>query len=697
MLVNGQATDTDVIPVDSKRRTYVMVGSTTYKLNDGTVCEYKGESGILKSYKTFLGTSGELTVLVENDTLTVKDDDYFNGVPTETTVITTQTDDVDILYNALDLQRMYAMSVYSGFEKIANEDISVNGLNISITSCKGIIDGLSFFKKETSTVSIKGGLSQARIDLVVLRKSQVEATVEFAVIQGELGSTEIPTYTQNNLGLFEIPVCSVNVGAYVTDIQRADIKDYRNYLMTQKEKPVEDNGSTINPKQSRTAVLTNDAATVRDILDGLFEGQRLFVINKTSVNIAVDGNNIVGGGSIELWWQGGEWVRDKNLENHIADKNAHGSTPTPTEDRIAKYNTNKRLSSISGGVDNEVATAGELKTHKDLSIAHGATATPTENKIAMYDANKRLNSVSGGSGDNIATMTDIGTHNNVKDAHGSTVEATADRIVLRDDKGRSRISTPELTDEIANKGYVDTAKSSAISTASADATAKANKAKDDAISTASADATAKANEAKDQCFPRRSYLELIANETDYSYIDFGDNKSDIDYRARIVCYPETYHLEYVKGNEVSMQDRSREIATRGYAIPIGMIYPQYPNQSDPSTLWGGTWSDVSSTYASAFFRADGVTSGKFGSLHAEGLPNITGSAGGSNDGRVYFKHTSGAFELDSGGGDAETGGSSRGAYEGFTFDASRSSAIYGASEHVTPVNHSIKIWKKTAH
>jgi len=38
---------------------------------------------------------------------------------------------------------------------------------------------------------------------------------------------------------------------------------------------------------------------------------------------------------------------------------------------------------------------------------------------------------------------------------------------------------------------------------------------------------------------------------------------------------------------------------------IGYIYVQYPNQSDPATIFGGTWLNVSSLYAGLFFRAEG--------------------------------------------------------------------------------------------
>lgn len=42
------------------------------------------------------------------------------------------------------------------------------------------------------------------------------------------------------------------------------------------------------------------------------------------------------------------------------------------------------------------------------------------------------------------------------------------------------------------------------------------------------------------------------------------------------------------------------------AIPVGTIYTQLPGKSAPATLYPGTtWSNISSAFAGAFFRAEG--------------------------------------------------------------------------------------------
>ena len=47
--------------------------------------------------------------------------------------------------------------------------------------------------------------------------------------------------------------------------------------------------------------------------------------------------------------------------------------------------------------------------------------------------------------------------------------------------------------------------------------------------------------------------------------------------------------------------------------PVGSVYLQLSGQSDLATLFGGTWSNVSSSYAGVFFRAEGGSASAFAS------------------------------------------------------------------------------------
>ena len=84
---------------------------------------------------------------------------------------------------------------------------------------------------------------------------------------------------------------------------------------------------------------------------------------------------------------------------------------------------------------------------------------------------------------------------------------------------------------------------------------------------------------------------------------------------------------------------------------------------------------------------------------AEGLPNIqssirTGAYSGwpqytqNNTGALYYSGTyTGSYD--------DSDNAQLNLYN-LKFDASRSNNIYGSSDHVTPVNYTIKVWLRTA-
>ena len=139
-------------------------------------------------------------------------------------------------------------------------------------------------------------------------------------------------------------------------------------------------------------------------------------------------------------------------------------------------------------------------------------------------------------------------------------------------------------------------------------------------------------------------------------------------------------------------------ASAGKVIPpVGFVYVQFSGQSAPNALWGGTWQNVSNLYAGLFFRAEGGAAAAFGSSQAEGLPNITGKISGEYISLFSYLTTSGAFTSPiNQTKECPDGRSSVRNCSGFSFSASNSNSIYGASSHVTPVNTTIRIWKRTA-
>lgn len=132
-------------------------------------------------------------------------------------------------------------------------------------------------------------------------------------------------------------------------------------------------------------------------------------------------------------------------------------------------------------------------------------------------------------------------------------------------------------------------------------------------------------------------------------------------------------------------------------MPVGAVYVQFANQPDPTSLFGGTWSNISNSYAGLFFRAEGGAAAAFGGSQSGGLPGITGSAALANSKvGVSARDTSGAFYA--------TGNYSRGTaassvletQSNLGINAKNSSNLYGAATEVRPVNSTIRIWKRTA-
>lgn len=128
-------------------------------------------------------------------------------------------------------------------------------------------------------------------------------------------------------------------------------------------------------------------------------------------------------------------------------------------------------------------------------------------------------------------------------------------------------------------------------------------------------------------------------------------------------------------------------------MPVNSIYVQFRGQSEPSSLFGGKWSNISSSFAGEFFRAEGGNAASFGNTQTDAIRNITGTI---NEGLINVSYNSGSatdvfnvFQSSAKYG----GGSDGGKYKkSVTFDASRS--VPTAQEN-RPYNSTIRIWKRT--
>jgi hypothetical protein len=162
----------------------------------------------------------------------------------------------------------------------------------------------------------------------------------------------------------------------------------------------------------------------------------------------------------------------------------------------------------------------------------------------------------------------------------------------------------------------------------------------------------------------------------------------------------------LKQNQKNLEEKINKLEIR-CPFPVDSIYTQYPNCKEPKELWKETnWEIID--FNGAFFRAVGGNSNEFGKIQNEGLPNITGnkllawtdSSGGgiimggntnNNSSALYSYQDSNYYSFYYG-----NPISSKSDYHHniLGFNANRTNKIYGNSNHVTPLNYSIKIWKR---
>ena len=129
-------------------------------------------------------------------------------------------------------------------------------------------------------------------------------------------------------------------------------------------------------------------------------------------------------------------------------------------------------------------------------------------------------------------------------------------------------------------------------------------------------------------------------------------------------------------------------------MPVGSIYIQFTGQTAPSDLFGGTWSNVSSSYAGLFFRAEGGAAAAFGGSQSDGAPNVAGWFSLGVNQYTQFAIDNVVFQ---------NIGSISAAASDLGLDArkiqmslARGNNKFGAAAEVRPVNSTIRIWKRTA-
>jgi len=120
-------------------------------------------------------------------------------------------------------------------------------------------------------------------------------------------------------------------------------------------------------------------------------------------------------------------------------------------------------------------------------------------------------------------------------------------------------------------------------------------------------------------------------------------------------------------------------------VPVGFIYTQYPNQSEPQLIWPAVnWTEVTANYSGLFFRAQGGASAGFGAIQQGDSPKLTNVKSENITSLGYSR----AVGL---------GSYSTPLFSGSKYSASASYPYYGitflnSNVETRPTNTAIRVW-----
>ncbi len=127
--------------------------------------------------------------------------------------------------------------------------------------------------------------------------------------------------------------------------------------------------------------------------------------------------------------------------------------------------------------------------------------------------------------------------------------------------------------------------------------------------------------------------------------------------------------------------------------PVGAVYISIESTS-PASLFGGSWTAISSGYALWTTTSSG------GSTLSAGLPNITGTLGFEfmTNTRTHVAGTGALSGSSFSGSDTHggAGSSQKEDYLSLSFSASNSNSIYGNSSTVQPPAYQVYAWRRVS-
>ena len=179
---------------------------------------------------------------------------------------------------------------------------------------------------------------------------------------------------------------------------------------------------------------------------------------------------------------------------------------------------------------------------------------------------------------------------------------------------------------------------------------------------------------------------IFKSHTHGAHVYFqGENDGGIT-NAMLYMDPNTAVSLYYGGN-IKLATKTDGVESTGkVSMPIGTIYTQFNGKSAPSSLFYGTWTDRSSTWAGRFFRATG------GAAAAFGTPQDDAFQGHKHSWTKHFRANTAAY----------AGISTANSTGGSDWTINTTGPIEDANgvpriaSETRPINYAIKIWERTA-
>lgn len=236
---DGQEQEMPVFPVNSQRNMVIKVGgveASNIRIKTGEEIEYLKDDewvvGTVISYNSIKIQDKEVVELPANTPIRLKKNTQTSGI------LVLDIELYSIEYGSSDLQMMYQFLYGSGIikDKLFGNIIASGGRQITVQSSMYVIDGFVGFFKIPQNVVVDIGDASVRKDLLVLRKVQAEGSIYLIIKKGVPSpNPSLPELTQNENGIYEIPVAEITVQANAQTISQGDIKDVRRNLRTLEE------------------------------------------------------------------------------------------------------------------------------------------------------------------------------------------------------------------------------------------------------------------------------------------------------------------------------------------------------------------------------------------------------------------------------------------------------------------------------